>query len=190
MAAGTLARTQKKAQQEGRTLIWVDESGFYLLPALVATWAPRGETPVLQEWLTRDHLSVIGALTQSGQWFKQVQRCAWDGAGVVRFLRYLLQSVKGPLLVVWDGAPIHRSQAVKEFLRRGGAKRLQLEVLPGYAPELNPVEKLWKHLKRVELKNLCCQNLAQLQTELERAVRRLRHKKHVLHGSLKYIGFY
>ena len=135
--------------------MWVDESGFYLLPAVVATWAPRGQTPLLHEWLTRDHLSVIGALTQNGQWFKQVQHGAFDGGGVVRFLRYLLRCVAGKLLVLWDGAPIHRSQTVKTFLRRGAAKRLQLEVLPGYAPELNPVEGVWKHLKRVELKNLC-----------------------------------
>ena len=100
----------------------------------------------LHEWLTRDHLPVIGALTQNGQWFKQVQHGAFDGGGVVRFLRYLLRCVAGKLLVLWDGAPIQRSQAVKEFLRRGAAKRLQLEVLPGYAPELNPVESVWKHL--------------------------------------------
>jgi len=190
MGARTLARTQKKAQEEGRTIVWVDESGFYLLPAVVATWAPCGQTPLLREWLTRDHLSVIGALTQSGQWFKQVQRCAFDGGGAVRFLRYLLRCVPGSLLVLWDGAPIHRSQAVKEFLRRGGARRLHLEVLPGYAPELNPVEKVWKHLKRVELKNLCCENLAHLQTELNRAAMRVRRKKHVLQGCLKPVGFY
>jgi hypothetical protein len=57
---------------------------------------------------------------------------------VVEFLKALLEQFEGKLLVIWDGAPIHRSKNVKEFLAEGGARRLQLERLPGYAPELNP----------------------------------------------------
>ena len=79
---------------------------------------------------------------------------------MVRFLRHALRRISGKLLVIWDGSPIHRSRAVKNFLSDGAAARLQLEQLPGYAPELNPDEGVWKHLKCVELKNICCQSLS------------------------------
>jgi len=88
---------------------------------------------------------------------------ALKGSDVVRFLEHLLRRIAGKLLVVWDGSPIHRAKAVKEFLEGGAASRLKLQRLPGYyAPELNPDEGIWKHLKHVELKNVCCRNLSEL----------------------------
>ncbi|HEV8194123.1 MAG TPA: transposase [Ktedonobacterales bacterium] len=53
------------------------------------------------------------------------------------------RNIRGKLLVIWDGSPMHRGQPVKDFLRQGAAKRLRLEQLPGYAPELNPDEGIW-----------------------------------------------
>ena len=58
-----MARTTKKAAQEGRTIVFVDEAGFYLLAALVRTYTPVGQTPILRLPLTRDHLAVISAIT-------------------------------------------------------------------------------------------------------------------------------
>jgi transposase len=86
--------------------------------------------------------------------------------------------------VIWDGSPIHRGQAVRDFLASGAASRLQLELLPGYAPELNPDEGIWKHLKYVELKNVCCRSLS----ELRKAKERLRHKKHIILGCIRQPG--
>ena len=78
---------------------------------------------------------------------------------------------------------------LKDFLARGTASRLQLEQLPGYAPDLNPEEGIWKHLKYVELKNLCCQSLAELKAELRKAKERLRHKIDVILGCIRQPGF-
>ena len=93
------------------------------------------------------------------------------------FLRLLLRKLPGKLLVVWDGAPIHRGQAIKDFLAHGAAQRLHLERLPGYAPDLNPQEGIWNLLKRRELKNVCCRDLAELGQELTWAKERLRHRR-------------
>jgi transposase len=134
--------------------------------------------------LTHDHLSAISALTQEGRLLLAVQERPFRGPDVVRFLQHLLRQVPGPLLVIWDGAPIHRAQVVKDFLAQGAAARLQLEQLPGYAPELNPDEGIWHYLKHVELRNLCCDDLAELRRELRLAVQRLRHKRHVLQGCI------
>jgi transposase len=166
----------------------VDEAGFYLLPGVVKTYAPCGQTPVLRVPLTRDHLSVISAVTPEGKLYVLVQDRAFKAEDVVRFLRHLLRQIPGKLLVIWDGLPAHRSQVVKDFLSAGAATRLHLERLPGYAPDLNPDEGIWHYLKQVELKNLCCQNFTQLRLELRRAIHRLRHKSQVILGCFALAG--
>jgi hypothetical protein len=60
---GEVAFSQKRAQKEGRTIVFADQSGFYLLPMVVRTYAPVGRTPILKEHLTRDHLSAMSAIT-------------------------------------------------------------------------------------------------------------------------------
>lgn len=184
-----MASASSKAREEERTVVWVDESGFYPLPAVVRTWAPRGETPILHALLTRDHLSVISGLTPEGQLLMQVQERSLRAPDVVRFLRHLLRHIPGPLLVIWDRAPIHRAQVVKDFLAQGGAARLYLAQLPAYAPELNPDEGIWQYLKRVELRNVCCDDLAELRLELRLATARLRHKYAVLQGCVTGCGY-
>jgi transposase len=139
--------------------------------------------------LSRDHLSAISALTAAGQVLMHVQQCALRGPRVVHFLRHLLRHIPNKLLVIWDGAPIHRSRVVKEFLAQGGAKRLWLEQLPRYAPELNPVEGIWRYLKRVLMRNLCCRTLDELRYELRLATANLRHKAQVLASLPRLCGY-
>jgi transposase len=109
----------------------------------VRTYAPVGKTPVLRVPLTHDHISAIGALTPEGRLFMQTQERSYKGPDVVGFLRLLLREIPGQLLIIWDGSPIHRSQAVKDFLASGAAARIYLERLPSYAPEFNPQEGVW-----------------------------------------------
>jgi transposase len=153
---------------------------------VVRTYARRGQTPVLRVKLTRDHLSAIGGMTQHGRIFMQMQERAYQAEDVVRFVRMLLRKIPGPLLVIWDGSPIHRANVIKQFLSSPMGKRVHLERLPGYAPELNPQEQVWNLLKRRELKNLCCQDLAHLERELVRAKERLRHRKAILQHSFAH----
>jgi transposase len=170
--------------------VFADQSGFYLLPMVVRTYAPVGKTPVLKEHLTRDHLSAMSAIALDGKLYMMEQERAFKGEDVVRFLKHLMRQIPGKLLVIWDGSPIHRGGAVKDFLSSGASGRLQLEQLPGYAPDLNPEEGVWKHLKKcVELKNLCCESLAELKIELRKAKERLRHKRDVILGCIRQAGF-
>ena len=184
-----MATAQKGAQKEGRTIAFADQSGFYLLPGAVRTYAPVGKTPVLKEHFTRDHLSAMSAITLDGKLYMKEQECSFKGEDVVRFLKHLMRQIPGKLLVIWDGSPIHRGGAVKDFLSSGASRRLKLEQLPGYAPDLNADEGIWKHLKCVELKNLCCGSLAELKVELRKAKERLRHKREVILGCLRQPGF-
>jgi putative transposase len=118
----------------------------------------------------------------------QVQTEAFRGPRVVRFLRHLLRHIAGKLLVVWDGSPIHRSKVVKAFLATGLGGRVWLERLPGYAPELNPVEGIWQYLKRVRLGNVCCHSLKEVRYELRLAAATLRHKASILANLPRHFG--
>lgn len=192
LARRALASQQRKASEEGYTIVWGDESAFYLfylLPHAERTWALRGETPLLRVKLTHDHLSAISGITLDVRLAVQVRQDAFDGAGVVGFLRVLLRKIRGKVLVIWDGSPIHKGQPIQDYLARGAAKRLHLERLPGYAPDLNPDEGIWNYLKRVELKNRCCADLAELRVELRRAKERLRHKRHIIRSCSTHCGY-
>lgn len=166
--------------------MFIDEAGFYLLPAVVPTYARMGQTPFLRVMLTWDHLSAISAITPCGNLLMMVQKDAFKGPAIVRFLNHLLRHIPGKLLIIRDGLPAHRGPAVREFLTQGGAQRIHFERLPGYAPDLNPDEGIWRYLKHVELRNVCCLDLDHLHSELTKATARLRHKTHVIQACFRH----
>ena len=92
------------------------------------TDAPVGHTPLLREWWTRDHLSAISALSPEGKLYVHCQDQAINSADVIAFLEHLLREVPGRLLIFWDGAPIHRSHTIREFLTNGASQRLYLSL--------------------------------------------------------------
>jgi transposase len=182
LAGRDLAGAQKGAQVQGQTIFFIDESGFYPLPSVVRTYAPVGHTPILREWWTRDHLSAISAISPESKLYFHCQDQAINSTDVIAFLEHLLREVPGRLLILWDGAPIHRSHLINAFLANGAAHRLHLERLPAYAPELNPGEGLWGYLKGIELRNVCCFSIPHLRHELRDAVKWVRRKPHIIRG--------
>jgi transposase len=96
-------------------------------------------------------------------------------AQVVVFLKHLLRHIRGKVLIIWDGLRSHRSRMVSEFVI-GTRGRLELEFLPAYAPELNPVEYLWGHWKGHELPNFCPTNFLDLSFHARKALRRMRRR--------------
>ncbi len=114
-----------------------------------------------------------------GRLYTMVRDEALDSMTSVIFLKHVLPHVSDKLLVVWDGSPMHRGQ-VRTYLASGGAQQIYLEQLPAYAPDLNPAEGVWHQLKNVEMRHLCCRNLAHLRRELGLAIRRVRRKPHVI----------
>ena len=89
---------------DGFTIVFVDESGFYLLPGRVRTYAPCGQTPILHCFQTRDHLSVMSGVTMAGQLYTRVRQVTLTSADSVGFLKHLLRFL-GKVLVIWDGSP-------------------------------------------------------------------------------------
>ena len=155
---------------------------------MVKTYAPEGLTPILREKQTRDHLSVMGAMTPEGRIFTMARQESINGLDCIEFLLHLLRVAGERLLVIWDGAPIHRRVQVKEFVvsARG---RVWLEALPGYAPDLDPWDEGgWHHLKYVEMRNLVCRDLEELHQELYLAIGRLRRKPHLVRSFFTQAG--
>ena len=179
----------QQASRERRTLVFVDESGFYLMPGVVRTYGPKGQTPVIEKRLSRDHLSVMAGVTPAGKLYTLVRQDSLSSADSVVFLKHLLVQTGKKLLVIWDGSPIHRWGAVPEYLAGEGAKRIRLEALPGYAPDLSPLDQgCWQHLKHVEMRNLSCMDMEELHLEFHLAIGRLRQKPHLMQSFFAAAG--
>jgi transposase len=184
----TWPRLLVEARRQHRTLVFVDESGFYLLPSVVKTYAPRAHTPVLRAKLTRDHLSVMGGMTSAGRVYTLARQESLNGTHTVEFLVHLMRVASPRLLIVWDGSPIHRRTLVQQFVAESHSK-VRLEALPGYAPDLNPWDEGgWNHLKNVEMRNLVCRDAEELHEQFHLAVNRLRHKHWLIHSFFAQAG--
>jgi putative transposase len=141
-----VAPRKNNATRLGAHLVFVDESGFLLIPSVRRTWAPIGQTPLLRHWQRHDRISVISALSVSpgrqrlGLYF-HLHDDNLHAAEVCAFLRVLLRHLRGAVIVLWDGGNIHKGPLVRALC--AAFPRLHLERFPPYAPELNPDEGVW-----------------------------------------------
>jgi transposase len=169
LAGGGLAANRKKIREEKARLVLIDESGLLLSPLVRRSLAPRGRTPILKRKTThRDRISLIAGLSISpvrhrlGLHFRTHPKEYVNGPQAADFVRQLLRSLRGPVMVLWDGGTMHKGEAIRQLQQ--DFPRLSLERLPPYAPELNPVEMLWKHLKYDALVNYAPEGIADLHT--------------------------
>ena len=117
MEEAGVARAKKKALKEGRILVFIDESGLSQRPHRCRTWAPRGQTPILQYNFNWKTLSVAAGLTSWNFYFR-IYAGAIKKEQVVDFLAALLRHLHQPLLIVWDRLPAHRSRLGARLHRR------------------------------------------------------------------------
>lgn len=156
---------------------------------MVRTYAPCGQTPILKAFLSYDHLSLIGAVTPQGRLFLTVYDRSITSKEVVAFLGQLQRMIPGLLLVIWDGLPTHRSKKLKAYLAAGAAKRIHLEQLPGYAPDLNPMEWVWSYLKVAELANTPSDHLVEVERLIHKAIRRMQRKPELIQSFIRDAGY-
>ncbi len=167
--AQDLAGAKKKCAAERTSDRLHRRIGLSERPTRVRTWAPKGQTPVVQFHFNWKHVSAIAGLTRLNFLFRLYDG-AVKSAQIVEFLKALRAQLKRKLLIVWDGAAQHKSRIVREYLdSTKGA--VQMALLPGYAPDLNPVEYLWAWLKRHALANFCPNSLAELKTTARNKLR-------------------
>ena len=108
MAAQDLARSQEKAKRQGRLIVFIDESGLSERPTRVRTWAPKGQTPIIQFHFNWTHISVIAGLSRTNCLFR-LHEGSIEKEQHVEFLKALRAHLKRPLLIIWDGLRAHLS---------------------------------------------------------------------------------
>jgi transposase len=174
-------------------LVFWDESGASLVPVTRRTWAPRGQTPIIRHHFNWKRASMAAALCYGSLGGGAAvafhhQQDAYNTDTLISALgelRAFLGGQKATLL--WDGLPAHRSLAMAAWLRRQRSW-LVVEPLPGYAPDLNPVEGLWSNLKGVELANLAAGTLAEVTAAAERGIHRIRTTHWLAYSFLRHCG--
>jgi transposase len=137
----------RQAKADGGEVFFWDESGFRADAVHGRTWGVRGQTPVVQRPGQRQSISAASAVNAKGGFW----HCTYEGgltaALFVNLLRKMMRYRAKPVHLVVDGLPAHKTKLVKDYVQSTQG-RLTLHVLPGYAPELNPDEAVWSHMKR------------------------------------------
>jgi transposase len=172
-------------------VVFVDESGFMLQPLVRRTWAPRGQTPILRQWDRRDRLSTISAITLAplrrrfGLYWAQYPHNI-RSAEVLRFLQGLGRHLPKGFTLIWDRGQTHRAKQVETWLAKH--RRVVVEWLPPYAPDLNPVEMVWSHSKYGDLANHAPESFQDLEHAFLDSMCRTKGQRSLLSAFFKGAG--
>lgn len=137
---------QKRAKKEGATICFQDESGIRSDFHSGTTWAPKGQTPIIESTGARFGLNMVAAITPRGQMHFMVVEGSVNSSKIVDFLKRLMHGHSNKVFLIWDGHPTHKSKLVKKCIASFDG-RLEVFLLPSYSPDLNPIEQLWNHAK-------------------------------------------
>lgn len=176
---------------ENRLLVFQDEAAVRLLPSIVSTYAPIGQTPeLLCDVKNKDYVSISGVISPDGYaYFEVREKEGFKQKSMTRFMDNLWADAKTHLLMVWDNASCHKSKTVKAYLRAqcDDDPKIWLENIPPYSPELNPIEQLWGCLKKRlrnhfvettrELKQIVTDALEEIKTDKELIMSFFKHKE-------------
>lgn len=188
-----MARCKKNARRRKAWIVFQDESGISERPSVRRTWAPRGETPVLIHAFNWKKISVCAALAY--RWdgkrcrlYFQTRPDSYNAESLIAFLKDLRCHLRGSqAILVWDGLPAHKSRIMKQYLHTQ-RHWLRVERLPGYAPDLNPVELLWGNVKGQELANRCSADLGEAAAALGDGLARVRQSQQLSFAFLHHAG--
>lgn len=137
----------RKAKRQGAEVFFWDESGFRADTVHGKTWGVRGQTPVVERPGQRQSISAASAVTAQGAFWFCVYEGALNGELFVELLKKMMHRRRKPVHLVLDSLPAHKRTIVSEYVTSTEG-RLTLHFLPGYAPDLNPDELVWSHVKR------------------------------------------
>jgi transposase len=166
----------------------VDESGLSQRPHRVRTWSKRGVTPVLQHQFNWDNLSIAAGIT-CWQFYFRLYEGTMGKEEVLDFVRHLNKQITQPILLIWDRLPGHRSRLVQDYLASLNGK-IAAFYLPAYAPELNPAEYIWAHLKQHELANFCPRDLWSLSASARSALKSMQRRRTVVTACWKQASLF
>ena len=136
----------REAKQLGAEIWFGDESGLRSDFHAGTTWGRKGQTPVVRTTGTRYRLNMLSVVNRRGRMRFMIEKSRLNGEVICRFLDRLMVGSSKPIFLIWDGHPNHKSTKVAGKVRSYKGK-LRLYLLPGYSPELNPGEGVWREVK-------------------------------------------
>jgi transposase len=142
----TYPKLKQRAKRLGASIFFLDEAGFQSDSPLGRTYGLKGQTPVVKTSGQRQSLNVISAVNARGQFWAVTYTGKLDAEAFVVFLENFMQGRSGKVFLVVDGHPAHKANLVKAYVQNLQG-RLELHFLPPYAPDLNPDEFVWSHMK-------------------------------------------
>src|SRR5881296_2663590 len=143
----TYPKLKKRAKRLGAKIFFLDEAGFQSDPPLGRTYGLKGQTPVVVTSGQRQSINVISAVNARGQFWAATYTGKLNAEAFVAFLKNFLKGRSGRIFLVMDGHPAHEANLVKRYVETLQG-RLELVRLPAYAPDLNPDEFVWSHMKK------------------------------------------
>ncbi len=138
---------EARARRCGADIFFLDEAGIRSDAPLQRTWGARGQTPVVATSGQRQAVNAISAVNLLGAFWYNVYTGRLNAAQFILFLKDFLRSRRRPVFLVVDRHPAHIAKVVAQFVQAQQG-RLELHFLPGYAPDLNPDEFVWNHLRQ------------------------------------------
>jgi transposase len=169
-----------QARRESGMVLWLDEMGVRSDAAAGRSWAPVGRTPVIKRTGKRFRVNMISAISNQGLLRFRLFTGSFTGAVFIDFLRRLLRDCQGRKVhLIVDGHPVHRAMLVSAWVGRH-AERIELHFLPGYSPELNPVELLNHDVKANAAGRRRPRSAGELREELHGYLRRRQRQPAIL----------
>lgn len=142
----TYPKLKKRAKKLGAQIFFLDEAGFQSDPPLGRTYGLKGETPVVKTSGQRQSINVISAVNARGAFWAITYDGKLNAESFVLFLENFMKGRKEKVFLVVDGHPAHTAKAAQRYVQSLGG-RLEIHRLPAYAPDLNPDEFVWSHMK-------------------------------------------
>jgi transposase len=172
---GEYPAIRAQAEAEGATVWFADEAGIRSDYHAGTTWSPVGQTPQVKNTGARYSVNMISVVSAQGALRFAVYEGSTNAATFIDFCKRLLHDAPGPVYLIVDGHPAHRATATKEFAASTQG-RLKLFFLPGYSPELNPDEWVWKNVKHDRIGKTGVISKQDLKSKAVGALRRLQKR--------------
>ena len=188
MEGQEVARTKKIAARQGRVIVFIDESGLSERPCRARTWAPKGETPVLQYSFSWKQLSVIAGLSYWRFYFRLFNGSI-KSPQIVEFLKALQATIGKKLLIIWDRLQAHRSKLVRAHVEAQHGQ-IMIDYLPAYAPDMNPVECIWGYLKHHAMPNYCASDLGDVAHRARSNLRSMQRRTTLVQAFWKQVDLF
>jgi transposase len=168
----TFPAIRERAEKEGARVFFADEAGCRTDHHAGTTWAPVGQTPVVESTGKRESIGMASAISMRGAMHWMIYDGMMDSSLFIEFLDLLIHDIRGKIFLIVDNAPYHKSKETREWVEKH-SNRIELFFLPSYSPDLNPDEWIWKNVKNDKIARVVPQRPGHLFEIADRALRML-----------------